>query len=96
MIEHTDYLAMMAGLFIMAGRFWGGPHWRGWVVFSVISALLINLFIALFGVANGHDFAYAGVLERLATNIEPVWGLVLLWRLRAGVPIMSMAPTWDA
>jgi len=88
--------AMMAGLFIMAGRFWGDPHWRGWVVFSVISALLINLFIALFGVANGHNFAYAGVLERLATNIEPVWGLVLLWRVWAGVPIMSMASTWDA
>ena len=86
-------LAMMVGLFIMARRFWQDAHWRGWVLYSVISALLINLFIALFGVANGHDFAYAGVLERLATNVEAIWGLVLLGRLWAGVPFMDAAST---
>jgi hypothetical protein len=81
--------AMMAGLFIMARRFWGDPHWRGWVMYSVVGALLVNLLIALFGVANGHQFAYAGVLERLATNVEAIWGLVMLVRLWAGVPFMS-------
>jgi len=81
--------AMMAGLFIMARRFWDDLHWRGWVAYSVISALLINTFIALFGITNGHHFEYAGVFERLATNIEGLWGLVLLGRLWTGVPFMK-------
>lgn len=81
--------AMMAGLFIMARRFSGDPHWRGWVAYSVISALLINTFIALFGITNGHHFEFAGVFERLATNIEGLWGLVLLGRLWAGVRFMK-------
>lgn len=82
--------AMMAGLLVMARRFWGDRHWRGWVLYSVVSALLINLLIALFGVANSHDFEYAGVMERLATNVEAIWGLALLARLWAGVPFMSV------
>lgn len=81
--------AMMVGLFIMARRFWGDPNWRGWATYSIISALLINLFIALFGVTQGHGFEYAGVFERIATNVEAVWGLVLLVRLWTGVPLMA-------
>lgn len=86
-------LAMMVGLFIMARRLRGDLAWRGWVLYSVLSALMINLLIALFGVANGHHFAYAGVLERLATNVEAIWGLALLARLRAGVPFMIAQPS---
>ncbi len=81
--------AMMLGLFVMARRFWGDPRWRGWVFYSVASAVLINVFIALFGVANANHFEYAGVLERLATNIEAIWGLVLLARLWAGASFFS-------
>jgi hypothetical protein len=82
--------AMMAGLLVMARRFWGDRRWRGWVAYSVVGALLVNLFIALFGVANGHGFPYSGVLERIATNVEAIWGLALLARLWAGVPFMSV------
>ena len=63
------------------------------MAYSVASALLVNLFIALFGVANSHDFAYAGILERLATNVEAIWGLALLGRLWARVPFMRVAST---
>ncbi|GAC1471829.1 MAG: hypothetical protein NVS2B12_20710 [Ktedonobacteraceae bacterium] len=31
---------------------------------------------------------YAGLFERLATNIEPVWEIVLLARLWAGTGLM--------
>jgi hypothetical protein len=74
---------MMAGLFIMARRFWQDPDWRGWVFHSVASGILINVFIALFGITSAHHFEYAGVFERLATNVEPIWCLVLLARLWA-------------
>lgn len=86
---HTIWLfviigAMMAGLLIIARRFWRDPDWQGWVFYSAASAILINVFIALFGIFQ-HTFAYAGVFERIATNIEPVWGLVVLVRLWSGV-----------
>jgi hypothetical protein len=82
---------MMAGLLIMARRFRGDPYWRGWTWGSVLAAITINVLIALFGVANAHRFGYAGVLERLDTNVEAVWGLAVLARLWSGVPFM--APT---
>jgi Protein of unknown function (DUF998) len=86
---HTFWLfmiigAMMAGLFIIARRFWRDPNWRGWVAYSLVSAVLINVFIALFGVTNARHFAYAGLLERIGTNLEPIWSLVILVRLWTG------------
>ena len=88
---HTFWLfmiigAMMAGLFIIAARFWRDADWRGWVFYSVASALVINVFIALFGITTAHHFAYAGVLERVATNIEAIWGLAIFARLWVGTP----------
>ena len=89
---HTFWLfmiigAMMAGLFIIARRFWGDPNWRGWVFYSVASGVLINVFIALFGIAQ-HTSLVAGVFERVATNLEPILGLVLFGRLWTGAPFI--------
>jgi Protein of unknown function (DUF998) len=93
---HTFWLfmiigAMMAGLFIIARRFWGDPNWRGWAFYSAASGVLINVCIALFGIATAHHFEYAGVLERVATNIEPIWGLAILGRLWTGTPFFRDA-----
>lgn len=76
--------AMMGGLFVIARRFAGDPDWRGWVLYSVACGILVNVFIALFGITNAHRFAYAGVFERIATNVEAVWALSILVRLWAG------------
>jgi len=89
---HTLWLFMMigarmAGLFVIARGFWREPNWRGWVVYSIVSAVLINVFIALFGVLQHTPFA-AGVLERVATNIEPFWSLIVFARLWNRVPFM--------
>lgn len=83
--------AMASGLFVIAWRFAGDPRWRGWVAYSLISGLLTLVFMAFFGTAqNAHSefAAYAGLFERLATNPETVWGVVLLIRLWAGVGFM--------
>lgn len=42
--------------------------------------------VFLFGVANTHQFEYTGVFERLATNVEAIWSLVVLGRLWTEVP----------
>lgn len=98
---HTFWLfviigAMMAGLFIIARRFWRDPNWRGWVFYSVASAVLINVCIALFGIVQHTTLrGYAGVFERVATNIEPIWGLVLFGRLWTGTSFYIGAPNAD-
>ena len=77
---------MALGLCVIAWRFARDLHWWGWAVYSVISAILTLVFMALFGMAQ-HS-GYAGLFERLATNAETVWGVLLLARLWAGTKFM--------
>jgi hypothetical protein len=75
---------MCLGLLVIARRFWRNPEWRGWVAFSVICGLLPIVFIPLFVVGQNNQTAfssYSGLFERLATNAETLWTLVLLARL---------------
>jgi Protein of unknown function (DUF998) len=86
---HTAFLivivnAMSLGLFVIARRFWNRALWRGWVAFSVACGLLPFVIMPLFGVAlntRGVLSGYAGLFERLATNADTLWSLVLLARL---------------
>lgn len=83
--------AMACGFFVIAWRFARDPRWRGWVAYSVISGLLTLVFMAFFGAAqNAHSMftGYAGLFERLATNTETVWEVLLLARLWAGTGLM--------
>ena len=87
--------AMASGLFVIAWRFAGDPRWRGWVAYSVISGLLTLIFMAFFGTGqNPHSMfaGYAGLFERLATNIETIWGILLLARLWAGTGFIRPLP----
>lgn len=79
--------AMALGLFVIAWRFARDLHWWGWAGYSVISGILTLVFMALFGMAQ-HS-GYAGLFERLATNIETIWGVLLLARLWAGMTLVS-------
>jgi hypothetical protein len=76
--------AMSFGLFVIARRFWERPLWRGWVTFTVACGLLPMVVMPFFGIAlNPHSAlsGYAGLFERLATNADTLWSLVLLVRL---------------
>src|SRR5690349_18521707 len=75
---------MTLGLFVIARRFWKRPLWRGWVAFSVACGLLTLVFMSFFGLGlNPHSAlaGYAGLFERLATNADTIWSLVVLIRL---------------
>lgn len=86
---HTAFLlvianAMCSGLFVIARRFWKQPFWSGWVTFSVACGLWLMVIMPIFGIAlNTHSAftGYAGLFERLATNADTVWSLVLVARL---------------
>lgn len=83
--------AMACGLFVIAWRFARNSRWRGWVTYSLISGLLTLVFMAFFGAGqNAHSMftTSAGLFERLATNTETVWGVLLLARLWTGVGFM--------
>ncbi|HLZ57117.1 MAG TPA: DUF998 domain-containing protein [Ktedonosporobacter sp.] len=82
--------AMCFGLFVIARRFWKQPLWRGWTTFSVACGLWPMVVMPLFGIAlNTHSVlsGYAGLFERLATNADTVWSLVLVVYLWVRRPI---------
>lgn len=83
--------AMSIGLFVIAWRFWSIPHWRGWAMFSLVCGLWPMVLMPFFGIAlNAHSglSPYAGLIERLATSPDIVWGAVLLIPLWAGSPVL--------
>jgi hypothetical protein len=76
--------AMCLGLFVIARRFWKNPGWRGWTAFSVVCGLLPFVFMPLFIIGQNDQTAfsgYAGLFERLATNADTLWTVVLVARL---------------
>ncbi len=66
-------------------------HWWRWAAYSVLSALLTLVFMALFGMAHQHG-GDAGLFECLAVSTEPIWGVLLLARLWAGTRFMQPPP----
>jgi len=83
--------AMSLGLLVVARRCWKDPQWRGWTTFSVACGLWPNLVMPLFGVALSSGSAlggYVGLIERLATSPDIVWGVVVLIPLWAGRNLM--------
>jgi hypothetical protein len=84
--------AMSVGLFVIAWRFWKTPYWRGWATFTVACGLWPMVFMPFFGIAlNPHSALspYAGLIERLATSPDIVWGAVMLIPLWAGRTLMQ-------
>jgi hypothetical protein len=80
-------IGMSLSLLVIARRFWGDPQWRGWGMFSIICGLWPNLVLPFFGVALSPHSAlspYAGLLERVATSLDIVWGVLVLIPLWAG------------
>lgn len=76
--------AIAVGFFVLARRFAREPGWRGWATYCVLSGILTIVLIATFGALNGQHSEVAGLLERLATSVATVWGILFLARLWLG------------
>lgn len=78
--------AMALGLFVIAWYFARNLHWWGWTIYSILSGLVTIVFIRLFGLAQLNE--YAGIFERLATNVETVWEILFFTCLWTGMKFM--------
>lgn len=81
--DFITFLSMVAGFFVMAVRFTREPQWKGWALYSVVSAVLLMTFLAMFGNALSHG-GPAGLFERLAGLVRSVWTIILVTRLFYG------------
>lgn len=75
--------ATLLVLFLFAWRFWTQPHWKYWSAYSIITAVLMMLFLTAFGFAN-HLGGPAGLMEKLATATRTLWSVLLTFRLLRG------------
>lgn len=90
---HLALAAVMAacsviGLLVMAQRFVNDEKWRGWSLYTRLTALAVVGCVAVYAVWSTRATGLAGVFERLAFTIPTVWAGTLLVRLSAGTPFM--------
>lgn len=83
--------ATLVVLFLFAWRFRGDARWKGWTAYSILTAVLMMLFLTAFGFAN-HLGGPAGLMEKLATVVRTVWSVLLTVRLLAGVRLDEALP----
>ncbi len=75
--------AALLVLFLFAWRFSGDSRWKGWTVYSILTALLMMTFLAAFGIAN-HLGGPAGAFEKLASLTRTSWSVFLVGKLYSG------------
>jgi hypothetical protein len=70
-------------LFLFAWRFSGDSQWRGWTMYSIVTALAMMALLTAFGVAN-HFGGPAGAFEKLASLTRTSWSALLVAKLYSG------------
>jgi hypothetical protein len=70
-------------LFLFAWRFSDDRRWKGWMAYSILTALLMMAFLTAFGVAN-HLGGPAGAFEKLASLTRTSWSALLVAKLYSG------------
>lgn len=88
-------VSLLAICILLTIRFAREPQWRIWAVYTVITALLIGIFMAGFGMSMAHNpqtglfVGPAGLFERLAISSYSVFGTAFLVRLLRGTGRVS-------
>ena len=77
-----------ASCFVFARRFASDTQWKGWVIYSVLTGILMVAFFVAFAIASAQD-GPAGLFERISISIGIVWmaffAVRLLLRMRSPV-----------
>lgn len=75
--------ASIALLFSFAWFYRSDTRWKGWTAYSIATAVLMMLFLAAFGFANGSG-GPAGAFEKLASAARTAWSILMVAKLLAG------------
>jgi hypothetical protein len=78
-------------LFLFAWRVSGDNRWKGWMSYSILSALLMLAFLTAFRIANPFG-GPAGAFEKLASCTRTPWSVLLLVKLYSGRQIIQPGP----
>lgn len=80
--SYVSLTVTVAGLLILARRFAREPTWRGWAPAALAAAVLMMVFLAVFGVliARGGP---GGIFEKLASLTPTLFGVAFVGRLIA-------------
>ncbi|HZP07305.1 MAG TPA: DUF998 domain-containing protein [Terracidiphilus sp.] len=70
-------------LFLFAWRFRFEGNWKGWSVYSILSAVAMMAFLAAFGFET-HLGGPAGLMEKLASATRTIWSVAFTIRLFTG------------
>lgn len=78
--------SLAIGCFVINPRLFREPGWRGWVVYSILTGIVIIVFFVQF--VEHSTVPVAGLLERVSTVSHALWScllvLALLFRKRQG------------
>jgi hypothetical membrane protein len=80
------FIPLVISFFLFAWKFNGDDRWKGWTTYSIISAILMMAFLALFGMSQAHG-GPAGLFERLVVAVRSLWSLFFTIRILMGVHI---------
>ena len=75
--------ASLLVLFLFAWRFSSDVRWQGWAGYSILTAILMMVFLTAFGVAL-HAGGWAGAFEKLASMTRTLWSVALVYTLYSG------------
>ena len=78
-------------LFLFTRPFSRNPSWRGWIVYSILTAITMMLFLTAFGIAN-KNHGLAGLYERLAVLPRSIWSIILAGKLLRGKKLVNRPP----
>lgn len=83
-------LSSVLGFLVMAARFAGDSTWRGWALYSWLTAAVVVVAIAGYVVYSVESTGFAGTFERAAMVAPIVWMYAFLRRLSQGRPFMVL------
>ncbi len=74
------FTALPACCFVLARRFASEAHGKGWMLYSIVSGVLMLAFFVAFAIASMHE-GLAGLWERISLGFGMVWVAVVALRI---------------
>jgi hypothetical membrane protein len=77
------FISLVIGFFLFAWLFYNDNRWKGWAIYSIVSAILMMTLLAMFGISKSSG-GPAGLYERLAVAVRSLWSLLFTVKVMCG------------